>query len=163
MLSIAPPTSWLHSGGIGMRTSFNGLSGIIRGTFGGDPADGSFVLVVNKRRDRINALWWHGDGYMLWYKRLEEGTFETVPSPAGEDRVRIAPTPFGDDPWRRTTGDGAETQAIPSLPRLKNLVPRKEYRWRPAEKVIMLRSWRRNGCCRPALLRATRCCVSRLE
>ena len=93
MLSIAPPpTIYLHSGATDMRKSFDGLSGIIRGTFGGDPADGSLFLFVNKRRDRIKALWWDGDGYVLWYKRLEEGTFETVPSPAGEERVRIDPT-----------------------------------------------------------------------
>ena len=75
-----------------MRKSFDGLSGIIRGNFGGDPADGSLFLFVNKRRDRIKAMWWDGDGYVLWYKRLEEGTFETVPSRPGEARVRIDPT-----------------------------------------------------------------------
>ncbi len=63
MLSIAPPpTIYLHSGTTDMRKSFDGLSGIIRGTFGGDPADGSLFLFVNKRRDRIKALWWDGDG-----------------------------------------------------------------------------------------------------
>jgi len=93
MLSIAPPpTIYRHSGATDMRKSFDGLSGIIRGTFGGDPADGSLFLFVNKRRDRIKALWWDGDGYVLWYKRLEEGTFETVPDRSGEQRVRIDST-----------------------------------------------------------------------
>ena len=77
MLSIAPPpTIYLHSGATDMRKSFDGLSGIIRGNFGGDPADGSLFLFVNKRRDRIKALWWDGDGFVLWYKRLEQGPFE---------------------------------------------------------------------------------------
>ena len=75
-----------------MRKSFDGLSGIIRGTFGEDPSDGSLFLFVNKRRDRIKALWWDGDGYVLWYKRLEEGTFETIGSKNGEERVRIDST-----------------------------------------------------------------------
>lgn len=93
MLSIAPPpTIYLHSGSTDMRKSFDGLSGIIRGTFGGDPADGSLFLFVNKRRDRIKALWWDGDGYVLWYKRLEEGTFEVMPSRSGEARVQIDST-----------------------------------------------------------------------
>ena len=93
MLSIAPPpTIYLHSGANDMRKSFNGLSGIILGNFGGDPADGSLFLFVNKRRDRIKALWWDGDGFVLWYKRLEQGTFETVPSRSGEQRVRIDST-----------------------------------------------------------------------
>ena len=75
-----------------MRKSFDGLLGIIRGNFGGDPADGSLFLFVNKRRDRIKALWWDGDGFVLWYKRLEQGTFETVPARSGEERVRIDST-----------------------------------------------------------------------
>jgi len=78
MLSIAPPpTIYLHAGAADMRKSFDGLAGIIRGSFGGDPADGSLFLFVNKRRDRLKALWWDGDGFALWYKRLEQGTFET--------------------------------------------------------------------------------------
>ena len=94
MLSIAPPpTIYLHSGATDMRKSFDGLSGIIRGNFGGDPADGSLFLFVNKRRDRIKALWWDGDGFVLWYKRLEQGTFETVPPiRSGEARVQIDST-----------------------------------------------------------------------
>ena len=93
MLSIAGPrTIYLHTSATDMRKSFDGLSGIIRGTFGGDPADGSVFLFVNKRRDRIKALWWDGDGFVLWYKRLEEGTFETVPGRPGEERVRIDAT-----------------------------------------------------------------------
>ena len=93
MLSIAPPpTIYLHSGATDMRKSFDGLSGLIRGSFGGDPADGSLFLFVNKRRDRLKALWWDGDGFVLWYKRLERGTFETVPARGGEARVRIDST-----------------------------------------------------------------------
>lgn len=93
MLSIAPaPTIYLHTGSTDMRKSFDGLSGIIRGTFDADPCDGSLFLFVNKRRDRIKALWWDGDGYVLWYKRLEGGTFETLASRNGEERVRIDST-----------------------------------------------------------------------
>lgn len=93
MLSIAPPpTIYLHSLPTDMRKSFDGLTGLVRGTFGSDPADGSLFLFMNKRRDRIKVLWWDGDGYVLWYKRLEQGTFETVPSRCGEDRVQIDQT-----------------------------------------------------------------------
>jgi transposase len=108
MLSIAPPpTIYLHSGATDMRKSFEGLSGIIRGNFGGDPADGSLFLFVNKRRDRIKALWWDGDGFVLWYKRLEQGTFETVPLRSGQERVRIDSTQLAMilDPGRCSTGD----------------------------------------------------------
>lgn len=47
MLSIAPPpTIYLHTGSTDMRKSFDGLSGIIRGTCGADPSDGSLFLFV---------------------------------------------------------------------------------------------------------------------
>ena len=85
MLSLAPsPTIFFHTDATDMRKSFTGLCGLIRGVFGDDPADGSLFLFVNKRRDRIKALWWDGDGFVLWYKRLEQG--------GREKRVRIDTT-----------------------------------------------------------------------
>ena len=93
MLSVAPaPVIFLHTDATDMRKSFTGLCGIIRGVFGEDPADGSLFLFVNKRRDRIKALQWHGDGFVIWYKRLEQGTFEVVPAPGREKRVRLDAT-----------------------------------------------------------------------
>jgi transposase len=93
VLSIAPaPTIFLHTDATDMRKSFTGLCGLIRGVFGDDPADGSLFLFVNQRRDRIKALWWDGDGFVLWYKRLEQGTFEVVPARDGAKRVRIDAT-----------------------------------------------------------------------
>jgi len=73
------------------RASIRGRSGIGGGTLGAAQRLGR-VLFVNKRRDRIKALWWDGDGFVLWYKRLEQGTFQTVPAPEGEARVRIDST-----------------------------------------------------------------------
>ena len=93
MLSIAPPpTIFFHTSPTDMRKSFDGLTGLVRGTFGSDPADGSLFLFVNKRRDRIKALRWEGDGFVIWYKRLEQGTFEVVPAAGREKRVRIYAT-----------------------------------------------------------------------
>ena len=93
MLSIAPaPTIFLHTDATDMRKSFTGLCGLIRGVFGDDPADGSLFLFVNQRRDRIKALWWDGDGFVLWYKRLEQGTFEVMTARDGAKRVRIDAT-----------------------------------------------------------------------
>jgi len=44
-------------------------------------------LFVNRRRDRIKALWWEPGGLILWYKRLEQGTFE-IPQ-AGTDQTHV--------------------------------------------------------------------------
>ena len=93
MLSAAPaPAIFLHTDATDMRKSFTGLCGLVRSVFNDDPADGSLFLFVNKRRDRIKALWWDGDGFVLWYKRLEQGTFEIAPASVGEKRVRIDAT-----------------------------------------------------------------------
>jgi transposase len=55
----------------------------VRNVFQADPLDGSLFLFVNRRGDRIKAMWWDRDGLALFYKRLESGTFETL-RPEGE-------------------------------------------------------------------------------
>lgn len=69
---------------VDLRKSFDGLGGLVESVFQRDLLDGHLFLFVNKRRDRLKALWWERDGLVLWYKRLECGTFET-PRPAGDE------------------------------------------------------------------------------
>ena len=59
-----------------MRKGFDGLSGLVRDPMGSDPLDGSVYLFVNRRRDRMKLLVWESGGFVLYYKRLERGTFE---------------------------------------------------------------------------------------
>jgi transposase len=69
---------FLHVRPTDMRKSFDGLCGIVRGVLAADPLDGSLFLFVNRRGDRLKALWWDRDGLALFYKRLEAGTFEML-------------------------------------------------------------------------------------
>ena len=81
MLSIPATISiFLYTQPTDMRKGFDGLSGIVRGAFGGDPLDGSLFLFINRRRDRIKMLHFDGSGYWLYYKLLEAGTFEVIAS-----------------------------------------------------------------------------------
>ena len=59
-----------------MRKSFDSLSGLIRDTLGKDPLNGSVYIFINRTRDKIKLLHWQGISFTLYYKRLEEGTFE---------------------------------------------------------------------------------------
>ena len=78
MLTLAPPTSgiWLLATPTDMRKSFDGLVGLAQEHCQQNVLDGGLFLFVNKRRDRIKLLWWDDDGLVIWYKRLEAGTFE---------------------------------------------------------------------------------------
>ena len=69
MLSFAPNIRiFLHARPTDMRKSFDGLSGLVRGVLAADPLDGSLFLFVNRRGDRLKALWWDQDGLALFYK-----------------------------------------------------------------------------------------------
>ena len=59
-----------------MRKSFNGLSGLVRNELGGDPLSGDVFIFVNRRRDKIKLLVWDRTGFIIFYKSLEQGTFE---------------------------------------------------------------------------------------
>lgn len=67
---------YLYRGVTDMRKGFNGLSGIVRNSMSSDPMDGSVYLFINRRRDKLKILVWTQGGYVLYYKRLEQGTFE---------------------------------------------------------------------------------------
>jgi len=58
-----------------MRKSFNGLSGLVRNELGRDPASGEVFVFINRRRTHIKLLHWEHGGFVLYYKRLEKGTF----------------------------------------------------------------------------------------
>ena len=59
-----------------MRKSFNSLSGIVRNELDGDPCSGNVYIFINKTRDKVKLLHWQGIGFTLYYRRLEEGTFD---------------------------------------------------------------------------------------
>lgn len=78
---IALPTTsgiFLYSKPTDMRKSFSGLAGIVRNELGKTPNDGSLFLFINRRKDKLKALYWDRDGLALWYKSLEQGTFEML-------------------------------------------------------------------------------------
>ncbi len=61
-----------------MRKGFDGLWGMVHEFLGQDPLSGHLFLFFNKRRDRVKILFWEPDGAVIFYKRLEAGTFEKL-------------------------------------------------------------------------------------
>lgn len=59
-----------------MRKSFDSLCGLVLGELGRSPIDGSVYIFINKIRNKAKLLHWQSGGFVLYYKRLETGTFE---------------------------------------------------------------------------------------
>ena len=67
-----------------MRKGFDGLSGLVCNKLGQNPSSGDVFIFLNRKRDRIKLLHWEGDGFSIYYKRLEAGTYELPVSKSGD-------------------------------------------------------------------------------
>lgn len=57
------------------RKGIDGLAGVVRAVLGRDPASGDLFVFKNRRGDTLKILAWMGDGFALYLRRLEKGTF----------------------------------------------------------------------------------------
>ena len=71
-----------------MRKGFDGLFGMVQEFLGQDPLSGHLFLFLNRRRDRVKILFWERDGLVIWYKRLEAGSFE-MPRTTEPDGIEL--------------------------------------------------------------------------
>mgnify|MGYP000038404876 FL=1 len=68
---------YLATGFTDLRRGIEGLTSIVKFQFNLDPYDkDTLFLFCGRRSDRIKALLWEGDGFLLMYKRLNTGAFE---------------------------------------------------------------------------------------
>lgn len=74
---------FLYRGATDMRRSFAGLSGIVTNELQKPLTSGDVFIFINKPRNSIKLLVWDRNGFVIYYKRLEEGTFEI---PAGNEK-----------------------------------------------------------------------------
>jgi transposase len=89
MLTIPSSTKiFICTHPVDMRFSFDALSGLVQTHFGLNPLNGHLFVFFSKRRDRMKILAWDVDGFLLYYKRLEQGSFSWLDNlqllPGGE-------------------------------------------------------------------------------
>lgn len=69
------------------RKSFDGLSAVVTSHLARDPLSGDLFVFKNRRGDRLKILAWQGDGFALYLRRLERGTFAFPKIDAAEARI----------------------------------------------------------------------------
>lgn len=67
---------FLYSGFVDMRKGIDSLTGIVNNELEKNPLTGDLFIFINKRKRQIKMLHWQGDGFAVFYKRLEKGTYE---------------------------------------------------------------------------------------
>lgn len=77
---------YIATGYTDMRRSIDGLAAIVQQNFKLDPFSHSLFLFCGTSTTRIKALYWEGDGFLLLYKRLENGNFKW---PRNEQEARL--------------------------------------------------------------------------
>lgn len=80
---------YLYTRPTDMRKSFDGLCGLVINQLGQNPMTGDVFIFMNRRRSLIKLLVWDQTGFVIYYKRLEKGTFELPSFEEGKNSVKI--------------------------------------------------------------------------
>ena len=81
---------YLYQGPADMRKGFDSLSGMVTAVMQHNPLSGDIFIFFNRRRNQVKLLNWEGDGFGLYYKRLEKGTYE-IPVSLANGNARSMP------------------------------------------------------------------------
>ena len=80
---------FIYRGGCDMRKGYDGLSGLVLNEFKMSPLSGDIFVFISKPRNKIKILHWQGDGFVIYSKRLEKGTFELPKLPSCDASIEI--------------------------------------------------------------------------
>jgi transposase len=76
-----------------MRKSFDGLHALVREHLELDALAGHLFVFTSRRKDRVKILYWDRDGFAVWSKRLEEGTYAVPFGDGGKEHRREITVP----------------------------------------------------------------------
>ena len=83
---------YLAVGYTDLRLGIDGLAAIVEARFHLNPFEETLFLFCGRKRDRIKGLLWEGDGFLLLYKRLEDGAFQWPRT--GEEARQLTPQQY---------------------------------------------------------------------
>ena len=86
-IKLKAPAIWFYNTAIDFRKSIDGLVTYIHMHLNENPSQGIYIF-FNRNRDKLKILAWHGNGFLLLYKRLEVGKF-TIPDDANVQSVTL--------------------------------------------------------------------------
>jgi transposase len=89
MIDVADLRIFVCTTPTNMNCSFDSLMGRTQEIFDQDPTSGHLFLFLNRRRDRIKILLWDQDGFWIFYKRLEEGTFQMLSTTNDHEGIEL--------------------------------------------------------------------------
>ncbi len=78
-----------------MRRSFDGLHALVRDHLDWDAFAGHLYLFANRRKDRLKILYWDRDGFAIWAKRLEAGSYAIPSGEPGSTRFELTVEELG--------------------------------------------------------------------
>jgi transposase len=113
---------YLYGGDADMRKGFDSLSGMVSQHMQLSALSGAVFIFVNRRRNQLKLLLWEGDGFSLYHKRLERGTYELPATAAQNNKTGSIPLTH------------QQLQLILQGISLKSVQHRKRYRY-PLEKT----------------------------
>lgn len=77
MLHLSAGTTFhYHHGATDMRKGFDSLCGLVQQALDINVMSGSIFIFMNRKRNQVKLLLWEGDGFALYHKRLEKGTYD---------------------------------------------------------------------------------------
>jgi transposase len=63
---------------VDMRKGIERLSQLVEESFANELTSGAYFVFINRTKDKMKVLYWDNDGFAIWWKRLEKGTFRLL-------------------------------------------------------------------------------------
>jgi len=81
---------YLYPAHTDMRKGFDSLSGIVTSCMKEPVLSGAVFIFFNKKHNQVKLLLWEGDGFAIYYKRLEKGTYELPAYSPGSSSLSVS-------------------------------------------------------------------------